>query len=286
MAPTQKRNSAPAHQQRQQVAAAAGTLTQNVAAGPQAVAKQVTTAVKGEPPIGDRHKDKLAEIAATAVWGVNIGDVVEAKTGENFTKNIKRAITMEYFTQTQFVSGLYWSIIIGMFIGAILVVLFSDEVGWRMTKKTTVVFSFAFFWGWLFSYGMASRSYKKCDSSKNADGSFKIKGIDPRRRSTDDGGKPDMQHCLDDDDCSIGTKPSAGSCKATKPPKFVHWARNLGGLVSLVIGIIALIQVGPRWDGFGNIFNFWVPRDLSSTDTFLSIIFGFFGGTLWTILTS
>lgn len=180
--------------------------------------RTINKVVDPNDPVNNRFIGKLNEMKQTAAFGLYLPDVMKAKTGTDYTKDIQFSIRREFWTLGQVNHIIYWSLSFGAVIGAGVIAgltpgVFPDILG-PSALMIWGVFILTLGLTGMVGQGGAKRNIRKCSSKKyeydDPNGTFK-KGdhkVEVSFRGKD---------CLTDWDCTRGSKISKGVCKAPEP---------------------------------------------------------------------
>jgi len=233
----------------------------------------------GGAPTDDRYAADLEKIKATGAFGVNVADVLKAKSGgaEDYSKDIQMSIRREFFTFMQVMEISYWSMTIGMFIGAMAVatstgnmISFTGE-GAMMTMGVLLLSAGI---SGILSEWKAHRSIRKCTHEKWKEG-------DKLYEETATGGhykvEPEYRNrdCLTDWDCTRKSSVAPGVCALPKLNPLSRTIRSVVIPIVLVVGI-ALVVISFSSTDFR----------LAAGNLAQAIIYGIFAGNAVTLFFS
>lgn len=229
----------------------------------------------GPDAMDNRFDTELADMQKTAAFGVNIGKVIAAKSGgrKDYTKQIQFSIRSEYFTMRQFVVGMFWSIIMGIFIGSLVMSLIVPGASWDVMAypaMTVGVFVLAMGVADLMAETQSFSNQRHCTSEKQKvekNGQIEEEYIvDPEFQ-----GSP----CFTPMDCTKASRLEPGqenACKAKRWGISKMKRRYLTPIV-LLAGIVLVSYSFTDSDERPSIKNLY-----------LSSVFGMFSGTALAIL--
>lgn len=197
-------------------------------------------------PNDDRFKTDLAKLQETAAFGLNVMDVLKAQSGgkEDYTKEVQFSIRREFFTFKQVREISYWSMTLGMVIGALAVALtppsvFPDLLNGPDGSMVIGVFLLSFGLSLVFSDFVAVQNIRKCTTDKwkatdqQVQQGKKTKGdykVEPEYQGRD---------CFTDWDCTRKSTVTRGVCKLPKaktPGSYV--VRHFFAPLVLLAGIL------------------------------------------------
>lgn len=168
-------------------------------------------------PSNDRYQAQLKKIQSQSAFGVYIPDVLKAKSGTDYTKDIQLSIRREFWTFSQVNAIVYWALSIGMFIGAVTVSALTPNAFPNIAGEGAMMI-----WGvFLLTLGLtgivsepsARSSMRKCTKDKyktdDPEGKFTTKDhkVEPMFQGTE---------CLTDWDCTRKSEVTKGVCQAPK----------------------------------------------------------------------
>ena len=109
---------------------------------PTAAQRIAARKAKNLAPQENRWTAKLAQIQQGAAFGVDLEDVVAAKSDgrKDYTKEIQYSIKREYFTFKQATLVAYWASIVGLGVGAFAIMMVVPGAGWDFSLPTAGVF--------------------------------------------------------------------------------------------------------------------------------------------------
>ena len=240
-------------------------MQQNLAVASNLGSQQAKEAGASGPPTGPKPKtkyeQKMEEIKRGSALGVNVQEAIKAhsKGMEDQTKSIKLSIQRQYYTFWQAVGIAGWGLVIGAFIGAIVVGSTAPNAMILLTGKTAPQV-----WGiMLMSAGLAGIIFKYFThpTVKHCTFNPKLK-VPPEYRG---------QECISDPDCTDQTMENTpwGACRR---PKFGLISRSVQSVVppvalfgGLVLFILSYLDTNLR------------PHP---TDIAQAVIYGVFGGAM------
>lgn len=176
-----------------------------------------STGTPGPEASDNRFETELSDIQKTAAFGVNIGKVIAAKSGgrKDYTKQIQFSIRSEYFTMRQFVVGMFWSIILGIFVGTLVMSLIIPGASWDVMAypaMTIGVFVLAMGVADVMAETQAFSTQRHCTSEKHKSPKTGEQEyiVDPEYHGTP---------CFDPMDCTKASRLEPGqenACKASR----------------------------------------------------------------------
>lgn len=211
------------------------------------VQPNVGTSAPSGPDANDKTKNRYAaqldDIQSRAAFGVNMHDLIKAKSGgeTDYARDVQITMRKEFFTLKQVIVISFWFGTIGLGVGAFVVAL--------MTERVTDPFgpNALMFWGvFMLSLAMsdavsgmeAHLNLRKCTSEKFKPGDHMV------RKGFAKAGdyKVDPSHqgraCLSKWDCSPAVHVADDACTLPKPNAFVHFMRNVVTPVLLLAGVV------------------------------------------------
>ncbi len=209
---------------------------------PQAAAAAAASGSKLDPndPMNNRYLKDLKDIQNSAAFGVNVQDLLKAKSGgkQDYTKDIQFSIRKEFFTFNQYVQGMYWSLTIGMVIGAFTIAYLGGLIPDLFDFGGTT----GMFWGVLLvTFGLADMltatkahgNIKHCTTKNKKDPKTgkptKEPLVDPEYQGRD---------CFTDWDCTRKATVTKGVCKFPEPNAFSKWIKKVVSPMIMIGGAI------------------------------------------------
>lgn len=229
-------------------------------------------------PDDNRFTQQLTDMQNTAAFGLNVGKVLTAKSGgrKDYSRDIQFSIRREFFTFKQFIIGMFWAIILGLFIGTLIISTIVPGAQWDIMaypSMTIGVFVLSAGIADLFSEAEAFSSVRSCTPEKQ-----KIVGVDGKTTNeyivdAEYRGAP----CLTVWDCTKGgaLKPGQRNACSVRHGSVVKFKRRVITPLILIAGIILVVY------SFTASSNRPSPKNLV-----LSIIYGIFTGTALSLLFS
>lgn len=230
----------------------------------------------GPDAFDNRFETELQDIQKSAAFGVNIGKIIAAKSGgrKDYTKQIQFSIRSEYFTMRQFVVGCIWSMIMGVFIGTLVMTLIIPGAQWDVMAypaMTIGVFVLAMGVADVMAETQSFSTQRHCTSEKQKvekpNGEVEEEYIvDPEFQ-----GAP----CFTPMDCTKASRLEPGQGNACRVPRWgiSKMKRRYVTPVVLITGI-ALVSYS---------FSDSEERP-SSKNLYISSVFGAFAGTALAVL--
>jgi hypothetical protein len=238
---------------------------------------------KHAEPEDNRYTQQLTDIQNSAAFGVNIGKVIAAKSGgrKDYSKDIQFSIRREFFTFKQFIIGMFWAIILGLFIGTLVMSLVVPGAQWDVMAYPTMtigVFVLAMGISDVFAEAEAFSSVRKCTSKKQK---IIMPGADKATQEyildADFRGAP----CLTPFDCTKGGHLKPGQRGACSVSHGAAWGGVIKAKRTLVTPIVLLTGIGMVSYAFST-----SNERPSAKNLLLSSVFGIFSGTALALIFS
>lgn len=216
-------------------------------------------------PEDNRFTKDLSDMSKTIAYGADMNKVLLATSGgrKNFTNDILFSIKREYFTWKQFALGMYWSMIVGAFIGVLVMSLVVEGNLWNPMEFPAMsigVFVLSFGLADLTSEIEAFTGLKTCTKRK-------IPGSNQYVAEMKFIGRP----CFTDYECTSANHLKSwqiGMC-GHHPSSLVSFKKKV---ITPMITIVGAILV---------IWSFTTTDDRPKTkDVLQSAMYGIFGGTV------
>lgn len=212
-----------------------------------------TEFTRSDAAINDVYKTRLNDMQTQAAFGVNILDVMEAKSGgrDNMTKDLLYTIQDQYVTASAAAVDTIWGAIVGMFAGTLILALLGENTDNKRFAGLFLHFNMQTFSLALFCAGLlvvltdfyTVVKTKKCtkkmlDAKKDANyikDHFDM-GVREGQAKVD----PDYQglRCQEDSDCTKGGFVYPGACAHPEKSLPQRIFRTVIAKVVLLAGIV------------------------------------------------
>jgi hypothetical protein len=182
-------------------------------ANPATTTKDGIETITSDPHSEDRFLGQLQKIQSTSAFGVYVPDVLKAKSGIDYSRDIQFSIRREFWTFSQVRSIAYWSLSIGAVVGAGVVAGFTPngfpDIFGPGAMMIWGVFLLALGLSGMWSEGKAKSNIRHCTKKtygyKDPKGKFESEDfkVEPSFQGKD---------CLTDWDCTRKSNVPKGVC--------------------------------------------------------------------------
>lgn len=198
----------------------------------------------GTDPTVTRYDTQLADIKKNAAFGVYIPDVVTARSkgSVDYNRDIILQVHREFFSMTEYMQGIYWSLTLGAFAGALSVAILTPggfpEVLGEGAAMLWGVFLLSFGISSLLSETGAHSGIRKCthEKYKHDDPSKNIKAGDYKVAEEFRG-----RECLTDFDCTDKSSAATSVCKYPPVGSLSKLMRHVVTPIVLFAGVLLTI---------------------------------------------
>ena len=230
-------------------------------------------------PVDDRFASQLKDLKANAAFGISVDDVLtaESKGQHNEWRSLQLQVRREFFSMKQVFVVIYWAIIIGMFVGVLVMSFVVPGLRWNNQGDTianTGVFLLSMGISNMISGTQTYSGLKKCTSDKHAVLAAGVRSSDENAYIVDANHRG--HECLHDMDCTIGKHllpDQYGMCRHDVSK--VRWVSNRAGFVIFIAGFALTLTT------FTNSTRRPPPADLVQ-----SVVYGIFGGVIQALIFS